>query len=259
MSASDIEYDVYATPRMGAIELGDFAAADGKERETILRSAKYSRRTHRARAWYARQEIVNYLTAPRRSLGDIDAAIEAVKADAEGNSGGKQEDAMASVDCLKKFLGFQNQIDLTGKDVVGLDDEHKTLDIEGVEIWFAFDALIRSVSKSGEDRVGGIFLNTRLGKGLGSQPATVEKRKKAGETVALIALRQLIDVYSDFGEPYPKDTYHVYVRAQHFWCAPASYVNRMKNLEAEARAVAMMWPAIAAPSDFDPAKAKFHS
>src|SRR5262249_10365553 len=104
MSFSDIEYDVYVTPRIGAIEFGDFAAAEGTERETILRNAKYSRRTHRARAWYARQEIVNYLTAPRRTLGSIDAAIAAAKADSETTLGAKQEDAAASVDCLEKFL-----------------------------------------------------------------------------------------------------------------------------------------------------------
>lgn len=201
MSNSDIEYDVYSTPRIGAIELGDFVAAEGTERETIVRNAKYSRRTYRARAWYARQEIVSFLTAPRRSLGDIDAAIQQAHSDAETNTGGKQEDAQASLDCLEQFLAFQNRIDLTGKDIVGVDDERKTMDIDGLQIWFAFDALVRSVSRSGVSRIGGIFLNTRVGRGLGTQPATVEKRKKAGETVALVGLRQLLDVYSDQGEP----------------------------------------------------------
>jgi hypothetical protein len=258
MSVSDVEYDVYNTPRIGAIELGDFSAAEGAERETILRGAKYSRRTYRARAWYARQEIVNYLTAPRRSLGTIDSAMEVAKTDAETSSGGKQDDALASLDCLKQFLGFQNQLDLAGKDIVGVDDEQKTLDLQGLEVWFSFNALVKSVSKTGEDRIGGIFLNTRVGRGLGSQPATIEKRKKAGETVALIGLRQLMDVYSDLGEPHPKDTYHFYIRAQHFWVAPNSYANRMKNLEADARAVTLMWNSISAPTDFDPGKAKFH-
>ncbi len=220
MSSSEIEYDVYSTPRMGAIELGDFVAAEGIERETIVRNAKYSRRTYRARAWYARQEIVNYLTSPRRSLGDIDAAIQTARIEADAYSGGKQDDALASQDCLEKFLGFQNSIDLSGKDVIGIDDEKKTMDIDGVEIWFSFDALVKSRSKTGDSRIGGFFLNTRLGKGLGSQPATIEKRKKAGETVALIGLRQLMDVYSDLGEPHPKDTYHVMFAPNIFGARP---------------------------------------
>lgn len=239
--------------------MGDFVAAEGAERETLLRNAKYFRRTYRARAWYARQEIVNYLTAPRRTLGHIDAAILEAKADSDAHKGGKHEDANASIDCLEKFLRVQNKLDFTGKDIVGLDDEQKYIDIEGLQISFAFDALIKSVSKAGDDRIGGIFLNTRLGKGLGSQPATIEKRKKAGEAVALIGLRQLIDVYSDIGEPNPKDTYHIYIRADHFWCAPNSYVNRMKNLEAEARTIMRMWETISPPADFDPDKAKVHS
>jgi len=258
MSAPDIEYDVYDSPRLGAIELGDFVAAEGAERQTILRNAKYSRRAHRARAWYARQEIVNYLTSPRPSLGAIDAAIATCELDTQTGTPAKQEDATASLDCLKKFLWFPNQISISGKDVIGLDDDQKTFDIGGLTVLFSFAALIKSVDKNGNDRIGGIFLNTRQGKGIGSKPAAIEKRKKAGETVALLGLRQLIDVYSDFGEPSPKDVYHLYVRAQHFWNAPTSFVNRLKNIEADAHSITLMWDSIASPTDFDPEKAKYH-
>lgn len=259
MSAPDIDYDVYATPRLGAVELGDFIAAEGSERQAILRNAKYSRRAHRARAWYAKQEIVNYLTSPKRRIGDIDAAISIAETDSLTGTNAKQEDASASLDCLKKFLWFPNQIALTGKDIIGLDDDQKTFDIGGLMVLFSFAALIRSVDKNGNDRIGGIFLNTRQGKGIGTQPSTIEKRKKAGETVALLGLRQLMDVYSDFGQPNPKDTYHFYVRAQHFWTAPTSYATRLKNIEADAKTITMIWESITPPTDFDPDKAKYHS
>jgi hypothetical protein len=257
MSIPEIEYDVYNTPRIGAIEFGDFVAADGGERERVVRSSKYYRRAYRARAWYAKQEIEGYLSAATPKLGSLDSALDTAIKLAASADGGKAEDALASIDCLKQFIGYANKLPLSGKEIAAPTDGTKEISIEGLPVWFSLSAVVRSATKKG-DKVGGIFLNTRQGLGVGSKPTTIEKRKKAGETVALIALRRVIESYSHFGEPHPSDSIHVYVRAQHHWCAPTYYSLRMKNIEADARTIQLMWDGVKPPEDFDPAKAKFH-
>lgn len=260
MAQPDILYDVYHTPRIGPVQFGDFVAADGREREIILQGAKFVRRSHKARAWFARQEITNYLLSPKKNLGNLDAALDDVKETSEDMSlsEGVRVDAAASVDCLSAFIAIGNKLPIFGKDILAVDEDQFPVKIAELSIQLDFTCLLRSVDKGGNDRIGALYINTHKGKGLGTKEATIAKRKKAGETVALLVFKRLMDEFSDLGQPYQQDAIHLYLRAQHYWCAPASYTNKLGNIAADARAIIKLWDTIESPSDFDPDRARFH-
>lgn len=259
--ASEAEYDVYNTPRIGAIQFGNFVAAEAKERETILRGEKFARRGPRARAYFAREQIGSYLLSPVRKLGSIEVAIAEAKAESENPalSDTKKADALASLDALRGFLAMANSLALGGKDLIAADDEKQGVDVGGVFVGgLPLACLIRSYDKNKNERIGGMFLNSQKGAGLGTKDTTKAKRQKAGETVALLVLKRLIDEYSDLGIPYPKDALHVYLRAQHNFVAPPHYATKLAHLEADGRAIGAIWASLNPPSDFDPASATFH-
>jgi hypothetical protein len=260
MLASEARYDVYNTPRIAPIQFGDFVAGDGAEREGLLRSAKYFRRAHRARAWFARQHIIEFLTSPLRKIGNLDAALETANSDKSNPSFSdeKRADAEASADCISMFIQHLNKIELAGREIVALPDEQFPTSVGPIGVQVDLACLLRSVDKSGADRVGGILLNTQKGKGLGQKDGTKAKRTKAGETVALLVLKRMIDEFSDIGEPRQEDAIHLYTRGGHAWRAPENYTRKLKNMEAEGRVILSLWGGIKPPSDFDPDKATFH-
>lgn len=257
MSTPDIEYDVYQSPKIGIVQLGDFVAAKGSERMGIVRSAKYFRRGHRARAWFAKDAITKFLTNPSRNIGHLDAALHEAK-EKTVNTHGASEDLEASRDTLQNFIGFTNKFETYGKEFLPIEDQDTTYLMSGTAIKIELSCLVRSTNKDGEAMLGGIFLNTQVGKGLGKKPETVSKRILAGETVAITILDLLNNRYSDIGQPYHKDALHLYVRQKHAWHAPRYHSERLKNIQADASTIRMMWDQIDPPKDFDPKKAKIH-
>jgi hypothetical protein len=253
-------YDVYSSPRIAPVQFGDFFAGDHSERETLVQSAKFVRRAHRARAWFAKEEIGDFLVSPRRQLGHLMAALETAKADAANPSFSdeKQQDAAASAECIDCFISLANKLTLTGKELIAVDGEQFPVKIGGVPIQIEFSCLIRSVDKAGDDRIGALFLNTQKGKGLGIKEDTKKKREKAGESIALLVFKRLQDEFSDMGAPLQDDALHVYARGNHFWSAPNAYATKLKNMDAAGRAIISMWETAIPPADFDPKRAKMH-
>jgi len=203
---------------------------------------------------------VKFLTSPLRKVGELDAAAEAANADKVNPSFSdqKQADAAASADCLQMFVKHLNKLELAGKDIVALPEEQFPTAFGLLHIQVDLACLVKSVDRAGSNRIGEILLNTQKGKGLGKKDDTIAKRDKAGEAVALLVFKRLMDEFSDMGEPIQSDAIHLYARAGHLWTAPDSYSRKLKNIEAEGRMVAALWDSIKAPSDFDPDRAAFH-
>lgn len=261
MASSDIQWDVYTTPRLDPIQFGDFVAADGAERERLLQGAKYFYRSHRARAWYARDAIHSYLTATKPNLGNLDAALTEVSELAKTSTLGPEKlaDAQASQEALKNFIGLTNKLELAGKSLEALPEQQFPVKIGDIQIQVELECLIRSVdAKHGRDKIGGIFLNTRKWNGLGTKDDTIKKRNKAGETVSILIFKRIMDEFSDEGEPHQPLCLHIYARAQKIWPCPTSYFVKLKNMDAEGRAITLMWQTVKPPSGFNAAKAKMH-
>lgn len=260
MAPSEAFYDVYNSPRINPVQFGDFFAGDHAERETLLQGAKYVRRAHRARAWFAREAITNFFISPSRKIGELMAALDEAKLSeaTPSFSDEKRADASASAECLDSFIKMANKLSLSGKELLPLDGDQYPIKVGGVPIHIDLACLVRSVDKSDAERVGGIFLNTQKGKGLGARDDTKKKRDKAGEAIAIMVLKRLQDEFSDLGEPLHEDAIHIYARGKHFWAAPKAYVTKLKNIDAAGRILATQWPTVKPPSDFDPANSKFH-
>lgn len=252
-TSPDVVYELRTLPRIGPVEFGDFVAAEANEREAIVRAAKYVRQAPRTRAWFARQRIEDYLTSPVRNGGDLEAARDmAARAMTDpGWTEHERADAEASHECLSMFIRNLNQLPIQGRDVLPVAEEQPPLLIGPLAVDLELSCLMRAAApRGGPDLIGGLYLNTRKGKGLGQKEDTRLKRRKAGETVALLVFRRLLDAHSDLGEPAQEMAMHYYVRAGQIWTAPQAYVNRLRNLEADARMLASHWETVAPPPDF---------
>ena len=121
------------------------------------------------------------------------------------------------------------------------------------------DCLIHSESKTGAKRVGGLFLNTQKGEGLGTQDETIAKRDRAGITVALLVVEAVKERFLGNREIYTPDCMHYYVRHNKIWTAPTSFSNALKDVHASGKTAADAWAAIEPPSSFDKDRAVFHA
>lgn len=260
MATSTIEYDVYNTPRIGAVQFGDFVAAEGIERESILQGAKFVRRTHRARAWFAKDKATDYLTGHTPNIGVLIAALETAKAASNDSSltEQQQKDALASKQTLEGLIALANQLPITGKRLIKIEEEQAPLDVGGTAVFLPLACLTLTAAMNRPDQVGALFINSLAGKGLGVKDETKRKRDKAGESVALLVFKRLIEQHSDIGEPNPTEAIHIYARAEHFWTAPTAYARKLGNIEATGRTIGREWPRVTEPDDLADAIIYYH-
>ncbi len=261
MTKPEILWDVYETPKLDAVAFGKYRAADDAGRPGILRAAKYNRRGHRASASNARGAIRDYLTSPFPNKGILDAHLEDYKKRLtdDSRSDEQHDNDKANHRNMKSFLNHWSQNQFGSKLITDIDEEQPPLMVGGMAVKLELDCIIQSTSKSNVQRVGGLFLNTQKGEGLGTRPETIAKRDKAGETVALLVLKAIEERFAGNQTVFPKDCIHYYVSQNKQWLAPASFAKKVKDVDACGKIAANQWIGIDPPSAFDPLKAKFHS
>lgn len=261
MSAPDILWDVYKTPRLDAVQFGKYFAADHGGREPILRAAKYCSRGHRATGKEARDTIRKYVTAAIPKLGALDAAKEKFsdRLNDPARSDEQHENDLTNLQSIEKFLAHWDQGKLGGKVLEALPSDQPPMDVGGLLVRMQIDFLIRGTDKAGADTVGGVFLNTQKGEGLGTKPETITKRTKGGEAIALLVLQRIINEYADDAAPHYADCWHYYIRQKHIWLAPKSHTKKRDDISAAGKTAVAEWGQVTPPAGFDPKRAEFHA
>ncbi|KCZ62406.1 hypothetical protein L53_12140 [Hyphomonas sp. L-53-1-40] len=260
MAEPDIIWDVYETPRLDAVTFGKYHAALDKSRPGILRGAKYNRRGHRASASDARGAMRQYLTSAFPNKGILDAHLDDYKKRLtdDSRSDEQHENDDANAENMHRFIHDWDDGNQDGKLLLPINSQQEPLNVGGVSVRIDLDCLIHSESKTGEKRVGGLFLNTQKGEGLGSKPDTIDRRDRAGNSVALLVLKTVADNFSSGRNPFPADCMHYYVRHKKIWHAPKSYKTKLADVVACGETAAEAWGNIQPPSTFDPARAAYH-
>jgi hypothetical protein len=193
-------------------------------------------------------------------MGTLDAAKERFSDRLQDGSRSDEqhENDLTNLQSIEKFVGFWDQAKLGGKYLEALAADQPPMDVGGVQVRLQIDFLIRSQDKNGADTVGGVFLNTQKGEGLGTKAETIAKRNRGGEAVALLVLQRIINEHADEAVPNPADCWHCYIRQKQIWRAPKSHVRRREDLIAAGKTACLEWAAIQPPGGFDPKRAEFH-
>lgn len=195
----------------------------------------------------ARESIPEFLCDDGRRVSILVEAIEDQKTrEAKPNaSDWVKNDCRTSVDAIEAFHNSYNKLGLakiTCKPILG---SLPNLEIEGVAVSVNLDATTHRVDKDKLSRVGGLILS--LAKSEPSARNRQERSKTAAVLVALFAAKHL----KHAGEADPAICLSLDVFGGNLIKAPNSYIKRVDNMSASCEEIALRWPGIEPPPDYD--------
>ncbi len=235
------------TPRISANELARFMVATDLGREGIIRNARWQGTVRVARYRTARLAMGEFLTDKTHShriIGRAKDKLEGVLSDAEA-SAFKHEDARASIVALDGFQRGWNAFGLSGlnfEDVPSL----KRLEMEGVEIGVAMDAVTKRESPTRPTQVGGVLLRMARG-GDGETDGAAAKRREIGRNAAVLVYLSAEKNLTKVGVPTPEICYSVDVQHGESHQAPKNYLAIVENMAAACRTIAALWDSAEPP------------
>lgn len=244
---SSKKYGYNPNPRLSANQLAEYLNASSTRRKSIIRDAKFPKGVIVARYDGARDAITAFLTDPTRSMTEPTAAIEAMKAKG-GAVGAKpwvQDDCKASVEAVNALLKAQNKLGLNKMNIRPILSKQPKLVMEGVEVSITLNATTHRVDKDKQDRVGGLLLLFSK-----SEPSASKRDERCRVSSVLAA--EFADQYlKGLGAMDPKLCVTIDVFGGRIIAAPPSYKKRLTDMIAACEEVALRWPTVEVPADYD--------
>lgn len=234
-----------ANPRLSASQLADYLVAPTPVGQLgILRQAKNPgpNRPIIIQYQYARRAIAECL----RDRGGLNRIVAATTLDLEhrrddGTNGPLvRDDAQRCIDVLDLFQRSANQLDLWQSEYLEPRLPSPSLNINGVEISVAPDAIVRDQRRAPQ-RVGQAFIRCTIG---GAGDAAENRRAEANTNLATIAHMHAQQYLGDLGQPHPQASLVVDVSREAIFRAPANSARRISNIEAACAMIAAIWPTI---------------
>lgn len=230
-------------PRISANQLAEYTLTTPSRRHTIIRNAKYSPTFLVARYTSARSAICDYLSDDTRSLSKIHAAEYAQrKAAKEAATDFAKNDALLSAEAIRSFASTQfpsifNRITFTKN-----TNQLPKLSISGVDVSVNLDLISRNEKKG---LIGGVVIQTS--KAVSSK----SWREDHSACVASLAYMLANAHLGALGQADPKMCFAADVFASKIKQAPGSYKRRLKDIEFACSEIAMFWPTVTPPTDYD--------
>lgn len=228
---------------MSANQLAEYTLASPTRRQAIIRNAKYAPTFLVTRYGAAKSAICRYLSDDTRSPSPLALAeqelIEASKADGTPHS---KNDAALSAEAIKNFRTMIGPNFLKGLTFLPNTNQLPKLEISDVAVSINLDLVSRNQAKG---LVGGVLLQTS--KAVASKGWREEHSKCVSSLVWMLANEHL----SILGDVDRKLCLSIDVFARKTTQAPNHYKRLLGNIEASCAEIAMFWPHITPPSDFD--------
>ena len=236
---------VRANPRLSAAQLADYlAAASPVSQIGILRQAKNPGPNRPLIIQYAlaRRAIAGCLrdrAGLPRLVAEATIDLEA-RRDNGANGPLVRDDAQRCIDVIDTFHRSSNQLDVWGVEYLEPRQPSPVLNIAGVEISVAADAIVRD-NRRGQQRVGQAFIRCKIGEG---SDAAEGRRREANTILATIAHMHTRDYLGDIGAPHPQVSLVIDVPREAVYRAPANSARRIANIEAACIMIAAIWPTL---------------
>ncbi len=247
MSDSKPKYGYNAEPRLSANQLADYLNATPPRRKSIIREAKYPKTSVVARYSGAREGLATYLCDAGRSPATLTKAIIKLqeKESKFSATDWTKQDCNLSVEAIQTFQKSYNSLGLSKIDCKPIVTKQPKLSIEGVDVSVALDATTHRLGKSGQKCVGGLILL------FAKSDASTKSREARCRTSAVLAALFAEQHLAYLGEPDSKICFALDVFGGRIFPAPSMYPTKLEHMKASCEEVALRWPTIDPPSDYD--------
>lgn len=252
-----IIWRVNRSPRISALELGEYVANGDDKRETMRRNYKYERMISSILYSRVNQSAARFLASPtrdRRILADCRAYLEQERDNATVPQ--QVDNAKYAIRSLDTFERAMNALPIGGVKV-----EHAPIFpvrvVSGVKMSVQPTVLLRVARPRYSDLRGAIIVD--LAKG--AEPKGDDLKAKATEAMEYTAmlLHDLVSnsIVANGERASPDHCYTFHTHRQERVPSPANYKREMNRIEAALRTLRDLWASIEAPSSFDPSRARF--
>lgn len=228
---------------MSANQLAEYTLASPTRRQTIIRNAKYAPTFLVIRYAAAKSAICSYLSDDTRSPHPL-ALAEQEQIEQSKGSGTPyaKNDAALSAEAIKNFRSMIGPNYLKGLTFTNNTNHLPRLPISGVDVSVNIDLVARNQAKG---LVGGVLLQTS--KAVASKGWREDHSKCVSSLVWMVANEHL----QALGKIDRKLCMSIDVFARKTTSAPNHYKRILNNIEASCTEIAMFWPHVSPPSDFD--------
>lgn len=237
------KYRVNEEPRMSANQLAEYTLASPTRRQSIIRNAKYAPTFLVIRYGAAKSAICSYLVDDTRSPHTIALAeqeqINLSKGDGTAHT---KNDAALSAEAIKGFRNMVGPNFLPGLTFSLVTNALPKLPIAGVDVSVSLDLISHNKAKG---LVGGVLLQTS--KAVASKGWREDHSKCVSSLVWMLANKHL----HTLGKVDRTICMSIDVFARKTTQAPTHYKRILGNIEASCSEIAMFWPHVSPPADFD--------
>ena len=230
---------------MSANQLAEYTLASPTRRQTIIRNAKFAPTFLVIRYGAAKCAICQYLKDDTRSPKPLAAAEqEQIEVSKGAGTAHARNDAALSAEAINGFRSMIGPNFLKGLTFQPVTNALPKLDISGVDVSVNLDLLCRNNAK---DHVGGVLLQTS--KAVAAKGWREEHSKCVSSLVWMLASKHL----GEFGKVDRSLCLSIDVFARKVTRVPRHYKRILGNLQASCGEIAMFWPHVSPPADFDSA------
>ena len=228
---------------MSANQLAEYTLASPTRRQSIIRNAKYAPTFLVIRYGAAKSAICNYLSDDTRSTQSLAVAEqEQINQSKGGGTAYAKNDAALSAEAIKGFRSMIGPNFLPGLTFRPIANEITKLKISEVDVSVSLDLVSRNTAKG---LVGGVLLQTS--KAVASKGWREDHSKCVASLVWMLSNKHL----GKLGKVDRNLCISIDVFARKTTPAPTHYKRILNNIEASCTEIAMFWPHISPPPDFD--------
>lgn len=210
----------------------------------ILRAAKYPAEARPLVIQYqhARRAIASCLIAPDQMNRIAAAAIVSLeqRRDDPASRPLIRDDARRSIEVIETFQRSVNELDFAGARFEPSPQRADLLEINGVSVSVACDAVAVVNHRSGP-RVGEVFVRCAIGQ---DGDAAENRRAEANSHLATIAHMHAAAALAHMGTPHSPTSLVIDVPRRRVIRGPSNTTLRVRNIEAACFMIAAIWPTV---------------
>lgn len=222
------------TPRISVNKLAEYVVSKGGRQRQILRDQKYPQDFKGMYYKEAAEAIAACVASNLEDMSSIERALRVLE-QATPDKIGTQRRINANIDAIETFLAMQDQIDLMGATPALGSNAPQKMKIMNVEVSVRPEIILRGNGKSGKKLIGAMKLHF---------PRTFPLEGDAWGYVSAVTQMYCKDYLATDEEVYAPYCSVIDIGSQTFYAGVKAITNRMKDVQAECKNIAGLWPTI---------------
>jgi hypothetical protein len=245
MGITNQKYFFRPNPQVSASQIAEYLDASPTRRKSIIRAARFPKRSVVAQYGKAREGLVNFLGDGARSSKHLAVATDYLekRKDRAGATDWLKRDSRQSIEALEAFQRAYNKLGFRAIDFRPVTGRLPALDEWATKVSVDLDLTIHVPVEASRDRIGGAIL--LFSRGEASGKARIEQSR----TIAAMVLKFCDRFMPERGDPDKKLCFAVDVFGATAY-QPAGQ-RKLDYVRDACDEIAVRWPTISAPTDYD--------